>query len=129
MAPAPGIAMCQSVVSIKDHEQKEPSAMNVSIIGLDLAKNVFQVHAIDDGGEVIVRRALRRRQMLPFFRKLEACLIGMEACGTSHYWARELSGLGHRVKLMPPAYVKPYVKRGKTDAGDAEATAISGVCW
>ncbi len=72
MAPAPGIAMCQSVVSIKDHEQKEPSAMNVSIIGLDLAKNVFQVHAIDDGGEVIVRRALRRRQMLPLFRKLEA---------------------------------------------------------
>ena len=85
MAPAPGIAICQSVVSIKDHEQKEPSAMNVSIIGLDLAKNVFQVHAIDDGGEVIVRRALRRRQMLPFFRKLEPCLIGMEACGTSHY--------------------------------------------
>ena len=121
MAPAPGIAMCQSVVSIKDHEQKEPSAMNVSIIGLDLAKNVFQVHAIDDGGEVIVRRALRRRQMLPFFRKLEPCLVGMEACGTSYYWARELSGLGHRVKLMPPAYVKPYVKRGKTDAGDAEA--------
>ena len=59
--------------------------------------------------------------MLPFFRKLEPCLIGMEACGTSYYWARELSGLGHRVKLMPPAYVKPYVKRGKTDAGDAEA--------
>ena len=85
MAPAPGIAMCQSVVSIKDHEQKEPSAMNVSIIGLDLAKNVFQVHAIDDGGEVIVRRALRRRQMLPFFRKLEPCLISMEAYGTSHY--------------------------------------------
>ena len=97
--------------------------MNVSIIGLDLAKNVFQVHAIYDGGEVIVRRALRRRQMLPFFRKLEPCLVGMEACGTSHYWARELSGPGHRVKLMPPAYVKPYVKRGKTDAGDAEAIA------
>ncbi len=72
MAPAPSIAMCQSVVSIKDHEQKEPSAMNVSIIGLDLTKNVFQVHAIDDGGEVIVRRALWRRQMLPFSRKLEA---------------------------------------------------------
>ncbi len=95
--------------------------MNVSIVGVDLAKNVFQVHAIDDGGEVIVRRALRRRQMLPFFAKLEPCLVGMEACGTSHYWARELSGLGHRVKLMPPAYVKPYVKRGKTDARDAEA--------
>lgn len=97
--------------------------MNVSIVGLDLAKNVFQVHAIDDGGEVIVRRALRRRQVIPFFAKLEPCLVGMEACGTSHHWARELSGLGHRVKLMPPAYVKPYVKRGKTDAGDAEAIA------
>ena len=95
--------------------------MNVSIVGVDLAKNIFQVHAIDDGGEVIVRRALRRRQMIPFFTKLKPCLVGMEACGTSHYWARELSGLGHRVKLMPPAYVKPYVKRGKTDAGDAEA--------
>ncbi len=95
--------------------------MNVSIVGLDLAKDVFQIHAIDEGGEVIVRRALRRRQMIPFFAKLEPCLIGIEACGTSHYWARELSGLGHRVKLMPPAYVKPYVKRGKTDASDAEA--------
>ena len=95
--------------------------MNVTTVGLDLAKDVFQIHAIDEGGEVIVRRALRRRQMIPFFAKLEPCLIGIEACGTSHYWARELSGLGHRVKLMPPAYVKPYVKRGKTDASDAEA--------
>jgi len=70
---------------------------------------------------VVVRKTLRRRQMIPFFSKLEPCLIGMEACGTSHHWARTLSGLGHRVKLMPPAYVKPYVKRGKTDAADAEA--------
>ena len=97
--------------------------MNISTIGLDLAKNVFQVHAIDDAGEVIVRRSLRRRQVLPFFAKLEPCLIGMEACGTSHHWARELETLGHEVKLMPPAYVKPYVKRGKTDAADAEAIA------
>ena len=97
--------------------------MNISTIGLDLAKNVFQVHGIDNTGKVIVRRSLRRRQMIPFFGKLEPCLIGIEACGTSHFWARELQALGHEVKLMPPAYVKPYVKRGKTDAGDAEAIA------
>ncbi len=72
--------------------------MNVSIVGVDLAKNIFQVHAIDECGEVIVRRALRRRQMIPFFTKLKPCLVGMEACGTSHHWARELSSLGHRVK-------------------------------
>ncbi|MCH7878521.1 MAG: IS110 family transposase, partial [candidate division Zixibacteria bacterium] len=95
--------------------------MKVSTVGVDLAKNVFQVHAIDEAGEVIVRRALRRHRMMPFFSKLEPCLIGMEACGTSHFWARELSALGHEVKLMPPAYVKAYVKRGKTDAADAEA--------
>jgi transposase len=97
--------------------------MNMSTIGLDLAKNVFQVHGIDNTGKVIVRRSLRRRQMMPFFAKLEPCLIGIEACGTSHFWAREIAKLGHEVKLMPPAYVKPYVKRGKTDAGDAEAIA------
>ena len=95
--------------------------MKITTIGLDLAKNVFQVHGIDAAGEVVVLRALRRGQMLAFFSKLEPCLVGMEACGTSHYWARELGSLGHEVKLMPPAYVKPYVKRGKTDAGDAEA--------
>ncbi len=95
--------------------------MKTTTVGLDLAKNVFQVHAIDAAGEVTVGRALRRRQVIPFFERLEPCLVGMEACGTSHYWARELSALGHRVKLMPPAYVTPYVKRGKTDAGDAEA--------
>ncbi len=95
--------------------------MNVTTVGLDLAKNVFQIHAIDDAGEVVVRKALRRRQVTAFFSKLEPCLIGMEACATSHHWARELSALGHQVKLMPPAYVKAYVKRGKTDAADAEA--------
>lgn len=95
--------------------------MKITTIGLDLAKNVFQVHGIDAAGEVVVRRALRRGQVFAFFSKLEPCLVGMEACGTSHYWARELGSLGHEVKLMPPAYVKPYVKRGKTDAGDAEA--------
>jgi transposase len=95
--------------------------MKITTIGLDLAKNVFQVHGIDAAGAVVVCKALRRRQMIPFFTKLDPCLIGMEACATSHFWARELSALGHEVKLMPPAYVKPYVKRGKTDAGDAEA--------
>jgi transposase len=95
--------------------------MDITTIGLDLAKNVFQVHAINSAGEVVVRRALRRAQMIPFFSRLAPCLVGMEACGTSHHWARELVRLGHEVRLMPPAYVKPYVKRGKTDAGDAEA--------
>ena len=95
--------------------------MEITTIGLDLAKNVFQVHAISSTGEVVVRRALRRAQVLPFFSKLPPCLVGMEACGTSHHWARELARLGHEVRQMPPAYVKPYVKRGKTDAGDAEA--------
>jgi transposase len=95
--------------------------MEISTIGLDLAKSIFQIHAINDAGEVVVRKALRRSQVLPFFAKLLPCLVGMEACGTSHYWARELMKLGHEVKLMPPAYVKPYVKRGKTDANDAEA--------
>lgn len=95
--------------------------MEISTIGLDLAKSIFQVHAVDTSGEIVVRKALRRAQVLPFFAKLPPCLIGMEACGTSHHWARELTKLGHEVRLMPPAYVKPYVKRGKTDAADAEA--------
>ena len=95
--------------------------MRITTIGLDLAKNIFQVHGVTEDGSVAFNRPLRRAQMLPFFAKLEPCLIGMEACGTSHYWGRELSALGHEVKLMPPAYVKPYVKRGKSDAADAEA--------
>lgn len=95
--------------------------MEITTIGLDLAKNVFQVHGIDAAGVVVVRKALRRAQLLPFFAKLSPCLIGIEACGTSHHWARELTNLGHEVRLMPPAYVKAYVKRGKNDAVDAEA--------
>ncbi|MFO1037829.1 MAG: IS110 family transposase [Geminicoccaceae bacterium] len=95
--------------------------MTIATVGLDLAKNVFQVHAVDGAGRVLARKALRRGQVLPFFAKLAPCLVGMEACGTSHYWGRQLSELGHEVRLMSPAYVKPYVKRGKTDAGDAEA--------
>ena len=95
--------------------------MEISTIGLDLAKNIFQVHSVDLEGHVVVRRALRRAQVLPFFAKLPPCLIGMEACGTAHHWARELIRLGHDVRMMPPAYVKPYLKRGKTDAADAKA--------
>lgn len=96
---------------------------SIRVVGLDLAKNVFQVHGIDSVGNVIVRKQLRRREMLRFFGDLPPCLIGMEACASAHYWARELTALGHEVRLMPPAYVKPYVKRGKTDAADAEAIA------
>jgi transposase len=93
----------------------------ISTIGLDLAKSVFQVHGLDSQGKVVVRRQLRRKEVLSFFAELPPCLVGMEACATGHYWGRELIKLGHTVKLMPPAYVKPYVKRGKTDAADAEA--------
>jgi len=95
--------------------------MQVTTVGLDLAKNIFQVHGITEIGEVVFNRALRRAQVLPFFERLEPCLVGIEACGTSHHWARELIKLGHTVKLIPPIYVKPYVKRGKSDAVDAEA--------
>lgn len=95
--------------------------MEITTIGLDLAKNVFQVHGINGAGEVAVRKALRRSQMRRFFEQLDPCLVGLEAGGTSHYWAREITKLGHEVRLMPPAYVKPYVKRGKSDASDAEA--------
>lgn len=90
-------------------------------IGLDLAKNVFQVHGVDAEGTIVCRRQLRRSQVLVFFARLGPCLVGMEACAGAHHWARELAALGHKVRLMPPAYVKPYVKRGKTDAADAEA--------
>ena len=89
--------------------------------GLDLAKNVFQVHAIGADGAVLIRRKLRRTEVIRFFAELPRCLVGMEACASAHHWARELMAIGHEVRLMPPAYVKPYVKRGKTDAADAEA--------
>ena len=93
----------------------------VTTIGLDIAKSVFQVHAVDAAGKVVIRRQLKRRYVLAFFEKLPPCLIGIEACASSHHWSRELQALGHSVRLMPPAYVKPYVKRQKNDATDAEA--------
>ena len=96
--------------------------MQVTTIGLDLAKNVFQVHGVDAEGEIVVRKKVRRVDVLAFFSALPPCLVGMEACASAHHWARELTVLGHKVKLMPPSYVKPYVKRGKkNDAADAEA--------
>jgi transposase len=95
--------------------------MQVTTIGLDIAKNVFQVHGIDAAEKVAVRKQLRRGQMLAFFKALPPCLVGMEACATSHYWARELTKLGHQVRLMPARDVKAYVKRNKNDAADAEA--------
>ena len=93
----------------------------ITTIGLDIAKSVFQVHGIDAGGQAVIRRQLKRRHVLTFFEKLPPCLVGIEACASSHHWSRELQALGHTVRLMPPAYVKPYVKRQKNDMADAEA--------
>ena len=95
--------------------------MQVTTVGIDLAKNVFQVHGIAENGAVVFNRAIRRAQLLAFFEGLPPCLVGMEACGSSHHWARQISALGHDVRLIPANYVKPYVKRGKSDAADAEA--------
>lgn len=95
--------------------------MNVTRMGIDLAKQVFQLHGVDRTGKVLIRKQLRRAQMLDYFSKQTACLIGMEACSGAHYWARELTKLGHDVRLMSPQFVKPYVKSGKNDANDAEA--------
>jgi transposase len=93
----------------------------ITTVGLDIAKSVFQVHGVDAGSQVVMRRQLKRRYVLTFFQKLPPCLVGIEACASSHHWSRELQALGHTVRLMPPAYVKPYVKRHKNDATDAEA--------
>lgn len=95
--------------------------MTITTIGIDLAKTVFQVHGVDATGAVAVKKRLRRSEVKPFFEGIPPCLIGMEACATSHFWARELSALGHEVRLMPPAYVKAYLRRQKNDAADAEA--------
>jgi len=95
--------------------------MHVTTLGIDLAKSVFQLHGVDAEGAVVLQRKLRRSAVLDFLKQLEPCLIGIEACATSHHWAREIAALGHEVRLIPPAYVKPYVKRQKNDAADAEA--------
>lgn len=95
--------------------------MNISTIGIDLAKNVFQIHGANERGKKLLNRQLQRKQMLKFFTRLPPCLIGMEACGSAHFWARKLEELGHTVKLMAPQFVKPYVKTNKNYAADAEA--------
>lgn len=95
--------------------------MKITTIGIDLAKDVFQLHGVDVHGHVVLRRQIRRKEMIGFFTKIEPCLVGMEACGSAHYWARRLTELGHTVKLMAPQFVKPYVKTNKHDMADAEA--------
>jgi hypothetical protein len=97
------------------------SVQMVRTIGLDIAKSVFQVHGVDAAGNVLIRRQIKRRYVLAFFQKLPPCVVGIEACATSHHWSRQLQAIGHTVRLMPPAYVKPYVERQKNDAADAEA--------
>ena len=103
------------------HKPGEATTMKITTIGLDLAKNVFQVHGVDEQGKAVVRKQLRRNQVAAFFANLPPCLVGMEACGSAHHWARKIEQLGHTVKLMAPQFVKPYVKTNKNDAADAEA--------
>ena len=98
----------------------------ITTIGLDIARSVFQVHGVDADGQVVTRRQLKRRYVLAFFAELPPCLVGIEACASSHHWSRELQALGHTVRLMPPAYVKPYVKRQKNDMADASAKRSAG---
>src|SRR5262245_50052090 len=102
-------------------ELEEGRMDNVTTIGLDIAKAVFQVHGVDSVGAVVIRRKLTRGRVLRFFEGLPQCLVGIEACSSSHYWARELVARGHDVRLLPAQYVKPYLKRQKNDAADAEA--------
>jgi transposase len=117
---APSRHRCAKLVAV-EHHQGGAIHMEITTIGLDLAKHVFQVHGVDEAGHVVVKRRLRRAQVIAYFASLPPCLIGMEACATAHFWARELGALGHEVRLMPPQYVKAYVKRGKNDAVDAAA--------
>ena len=95
--------------------------MKITTIGIDLAKEVFQIHGVDERGKAVLRKQLKRKGMAEYFANLEPCLVGMEACGSAHHWARKLEGYGHTVKLMAPQFVKPYVKTNKNDMADAEA--------
>ena len=107
--------------SCRNTTAKEASVSKISIIGVDLAKSVFQIHGADERGAVSLRKKLRRAQVVSFFSGLAPCVVAMEACASAHYWAREIAAVGHEVRLIPPAYVKPFVKRQKNDAADAEA--------
>jgi transposase len=105
----------------RDVHGKGAFIMNIATVGLDMAKNVLQIHGVDSQGHVVVRKQLRRTDVLRYFATLAPCVIGMEACGSSHYWGRELAKLGHTVRLVAPQFVRPYVKSNKTNAADAEA--------
>src|ERR1700746_2327502 len=118
---APLRHLSAKLLSDRISSEWEPSMGEVTTIGLDLAKHVFQVHGVDAEGATVLRKQLRRGQVLAFFSRLPSCLVGLEACATAHYWARELGALGHEVRLMPAQYVKAYVKRNKNDAADAAA--------
>src|SRR6266702_3380421 len=118
---APVRHLSAKLLSDRISSEWEPSMGEVTTIGLDLAKHVFQVHGVDAEGATVLRKQLRRAQVLAFFSRLPPCLVGLEACATAHYWGRELRALGHEVRLMPAQYVKAYVKRNKHDAADAEA--------
>jgi transposase len=115
-----GIECARVEVSSTTHKMRA-STMKITTIGIDLAKNVFQVHGVDEHGRAVLRKQIKRAQVAQFFSNLPSCLIGMEACGSAHHWARKLQTLGHTVKLMAPQFVKPYVKTNKSDARDAEA--------
>src|SRR5688572_399821 len=113
--------MCQSGSVKQPLKRMGAPAMKITTIGIDLAKNVFQVHAVDERGKAVLRKRLRRDQVTAFFVNLAPCLIGMEACASAHHWARALQRFGHTVRLMAPQFVKPYVKTNKNDVADAEA--------
>ncbi len=115
-----GIKLCQKEV-VADLRQRGPSVDQISRIGMDTSKHVFQLHGVDAGEKVVLRKKLRRKEMIAFYQKLPPTVIAIEACGSSHHWARLLQSFGHEVKLIPPQLSKPYVKRGKNDAADAEA--------
>ena len=118
---APLRHLSAKLLSDRNRSKWEPSMGEVTTIGLDLAKHVFQVHGVDAEGATVLRKQVRRAQVLAFFSRLPPCLVGLEACATAHYWGRELRALGHEVRLMPAQYVKAYIKRNKHDAADAEA--------
>ena len=120
-APALRHQECHRVVSPKQTTLRGAVHGEVSTIGLDIAKSVFQMHGVDGAGAVVMRKRISRAKMLEFFAELPACLVGMEACPSAHHWSRELQALGHTVRLMPPSYVKAYLKRSKNDANDAAA--------
>jgi transposase len=116
-----GIVERAKVEVSSNHRTERGIRMNITTIGIDLAKSVFQIHGVDERGKTVLRKSVKRAQLTSVFAQLPACLIGMEACGSAHYWARRLMELGHTVKLMAPQFVKPYVKTNKNDARDAEA--------